>query len=176
MKQQFMLLFGLIILTGTILACGESNTGTTANNTGSSTTTNASNKPTQHFKIGDTVNVGSIWQIVVSNVRTVPPGQFDTLKSGDAYTGIDVTFKNISNKEESLYGDADWTLKDTSGQKYNNAYVSDFPNAPEGKVEPGDPAKGSLIFEVPSTTKQFTLAFENNSFTSGQTIWDLSTS
>ena len=130
--------------------------------------------PAQHFKAGDTVNIGKVWEITLSNVRSVPPGQYDSLKPGDIYLGMDVAVKNISDKEASLFGNAGWTLKDTQGQSYNNAYVSDFPNAPEGKIEAGGPAKGSLIWEVPSATHDFRLAFENNMFSSGQTIWDLS--
>lgn len=174
------IIVGAIVLCGVIATASNSNTGTkvttTATTTGSSTTnstSSTSSQPTQHFKPGDTVKVGDTWQVTVSNVRSVPAGQYDSLKSGDMYLGVDVNFKNISGAEASLFGNADWTLKDTSGQKYDNAYVSNFPNPPDGKVEAGGPAKGSLIFEVPAATHTFQLAYEQNMFSSGQTIWDL---
>jgi hypothetical protein len=178
------------IIIGAVVLCGaignmasHSNTGTVtkpaANNTGSTsdspTTTNSQPvSSTQHFKPGDTVKVGDTWQVTISNVRSVPAGQYDSLKAGDMYIGVDVNFKNVSSAEASLYGNADWTLKDTQGQKYDNAYVSNFPNPPDGKVEAGGPAKGSLIFEVPAATHDFRLAYEQNMFSSGQVIWDLS--
>ncbi len=153
------------------------NTGSTSNNSTSNNSTNSQPAPTtQHFKPGDTVKVGDTWEVTISNVRSVPAGQYDSLKSGDMYIGVDVNFKNVSPAEASLYGNADWTLKDTQGQKYDNAYVSDFPNPPDGKVEAGSPAKGSLIFEVPSATHNFQLAYEQSMFSSGQTIWDISVS
>jgi len=172
--KRFIPLFALCIAVGALLACGESNAGTKAGTSSDTATSTKAVAPTQHFKVGDVVNVGSTWQVTISNVRTVSPGQYDSIKPGDSYLGIDVNFKNISDKEASLYGNADWTLKDTSGQKYDNAYVSSFPNAPDGKVEAGDPAKGSIIFEVPSATHDFRLAYEQTMFESGQTIWDLS--
>lgn len=177
--KRFMSLVALCLIVSALSACGESNKGTAVSSTGnsssmSSPTPTQSSKPLQHFKSGETVNVGNVWQIVISNVRRVQPGQYDSLKTGDAYLGIDMNFKNISNKEETLAGSADWTLRDASGQRYNTAYVSDFPTAPDGKIEAGDPAKGSLCFEVPAASTQFTLAFENNLFDSGQTIWDIS--
>lgn len=165
----------VLIVIIAIASGGNSNTGTktdtTANNTGS---TSSQPAPAKHFKPGDTVKVGDTWQVTISNVRSVPAGQYDSLKSGDIYIGVDVNFKNVSSTEAQLFGNADWTLKDTSGQKYDNAYVSNFPNPPDGKVEPGDPAKGSLIFEVPASTHDFRLAYEQSMFSSGQVIWDLS--
>ena len=151
----------------------KSNTGTIAS-TSSTANTSTQQQSTQHFKVGQTVTVGNTWQIVVSNVRTDPGGQYDTLKSGDTYLAIDMSFKNISSQEAQLFGTADWTLRDASGQSYDSSYDSNITAAePEGKVEAGDPAKGTLVYEVPASMKQFTLAFENNSFESGQTIWDI---
>jgi hypothetical protein len=169
----------VLIVIIAVASGGKSNTGTkvdtTANSSSSTTSNSANTQPAQHFKVGDTVNVGSIWQIVVSNVRTDPGGQYDSLKTGDTYLAIDASFKNISNQEQQLFGSADWTLKDPTGQTYNTSFDSNISaTEPQGKVEAGGPGKGTLIYEVPSATKSFTLAFETNAFTSGQTIWDLS--
>jgi hypothetical protein len=172
-------LVGLVVLFVIIAIAsgGKSNTGTadkpSAGNTGNTTNSQPA-ASTQHFKPGDTVNVGSIWQIVVSNVRTDPGGQYDSLKSGDTYLAVDVNFKNVSSQEQQVFGSADWTLKDPSGQTYNSSIDSNITaTEPSGKVEAGGPAKGTLVYEVPSATKQYTLAFENNMFESGQTIWDI---
>lgn len=172
--KRFVPLLALLIIIGALLACGESDNAGTKASTNSSSSSGDTSKPAQHFKIGDTVNVGDTWQIVVSNPRTSPGGQFSTLKSGDVYVVFDVNFKNISKKEAQLFGSAGWTLKDTQGQKYDSSFSSDFPSAPDGKIEPGDPAKGSLVFEAPAGVKQFTLAYEDNMWAGGQTIWDIS--
>jgi len=180
-KKTWLIVTGVIV--GALVLCGvfashagTSNTGTTAaNNTGTSNTTNSAPSPTQHFKPGDTVKIGGIWQVVASNVRTDPGGQYDALKSGDTYLAIDASFTNISNSEQQLFGSADWTLKDASGQTYNSSIDSNITaTEPQGKIEAGGPGKGTLVYEIPSATKQFTLAFETNAFESGQTIWDIS--
>jgi hypothetical protein len=174
MKRTFILLFGIAIIAGSFLACGGSdNTGTQANATNNSTTTS---QPTQHFKVGDTVKVGDTWQVVINSVKTDPPGQFSSLKSGNVYLLIGVSLTNISNKEQTTSSLADWKLTGTDGQSYNTTYDSDAPSAPDGKVEAGSPSKGTLVYEVPSTVKEFRLAFAPSFFSSGQTIWDLTVS
>lgn len=177
MKRFVIPLFCLSIVVAAMLACtdGGKNTATKSNTGDTSNTTKEDAKaaPAKHFKPDETVNVGDIWEIVVTNVRVVPPGQYDSLKAGNMYLGMDVSFKNISKEEAELFGSAGWTLKDTQGQSYNTTYVSDYPNAPDGKIEPGGPAKGSLVFEVPEATREYRLAYENNMWTSGQAVWDL---
>jgi|SRR5712672_1878629 len=102
--NRFIPLFALCIIAAALLACGESNTGTKTSSTSADSGKPAA--PAQHFKAGDTVNIGKVWEITLSNVRSVPPGQYDSLKPGDIYLGMDVAVKNISDKEASLFGNA----------------------------------------------------------------------
>lgn len=168
--KRFLFLASLCIIAIALLACG----GTGAINTG---TTSTSKTPTpqqqQHFKPGDTVTVGGTWQIVVDAPSTSTGEQFFTPKEGNIYLLIPVSFKNVTDKEQQLYGYADWKLKDTAGQKYEPAFIS-ASSAPDGKIEAGGPAKGTLTYEVPTVTKEFRFAFQISMFSSGQTIWDLS--
>lgn len=175
MKHRFLLLFGLVILAGTLLACGGSdNTGTS---TGSSqSTSQPTQSPAKHFKIGDTVKVGDSWQVIVNSVKTDTGGTYSSLKSGDIYLLIDVSMTNISNKEQTTSSIGDWNLQGTDGQKYDSSFFSGAPSAPDGKVEAGSPSKGTLAYEVPSSVKTFQLAFAPSMFSGGQTIWDLSVS
>jgi len=171
--KRFIPLIGLFVVIGALLACGESNTGTIASSTDSSKSDTTPTAPSRHFNVGETVDIGKIWQVTVNNVRTDPGGEYSILKPGNVYLLIDVDMKNVSQKEEQLFGTAGWTVKDTQGQKYDSTFFSGAPAAPDGKIEPGDPAKGTLAFEVPSGTKTFTLAYEQNVFSSGQTVWDI---
>lgn len=179
------LMIALIILGSVFVLCATcgiiaavasvttSNTGTLTSSTPGTTSTTA---PTnQHFKPGDTVIVGNTWQIVVSTLAISQGDQYLSPKAGDTYLLIPVTFKNVTDKEQQLYGDANWTLKDLSGQKYDPAFIS-AASPPDGKIEAGGPAKGTLAYEVPANVKSFQLAFEISMFESGQTIWDLSVS
>lgn len=120
------------------------------------------------------MKVGDTWKVVVNSVKADPPGQFSTLKQGDVYLLVDVSLTNTSNKEQTTSSLADWKLTGTDGQSYNTTYDQDAPSAPDGKVEAGSPAKGTLVFEAPSTVKSFVLSYAPSMFSSGQTIWDLS--
>jgi hypothetical protein len=44
----------------------------------------------------------------------------------------------------------------------------------DGKVAAGDKSKGDLTYQVSASQKSFTLAFEADLLSSGQTVWDLS--
>jgi predicted RecA/RadA family phage recombinase len=169
--KRFIPVFALCIVVGALLACGESNTGTKAgtNDTGTQATT----APAQHFKTGDAVKVGDIWQVTVNSVKTDTGGQYSSLKSGDVYLLVDVSMNNISSKEQTTSSLLDWTLKGTDGQKYSDSFFSGAPSAPEGKVEAGSPAKGTLAYEIPSSVHELRLAFAPSVFSGGQTIWDL---
>lgn len=174
--KRFIPFFGILLIAAALLACGESS------NTGTSTSTNGANTsstptaPAKHFKVGDTVKVGDAWQVVVNSVKTDNGGQYSSLKSGDVYLLIDVSLSNISNKEQTTSSLADWKLTGTDGQAYNTSFFSGAPSAPDGKVEAGSPAKGTLAYEVPSAVHDFRLAFAPSMFSNGQTTWDLSVS
>lgn len=182
-------IIGAVVLCSAIASThtGNSNTGTTvtssksqsqsasqsSSNTGSQSQSQSSTTITPHA-IGETVSVGDTWQITLSNARTDSGGAYSFLKSGDVYLVVDMSFKNISNREQELFGSADWTLRDTAGQSYTGSIDGNVPSEPSGKVEPGSNAKGTVSWEVPKDTKQFTLGFTNNVFESGQTIWNIS--
>ena len=166
--KRFMPFIGLFLIIGALMACGEaSNTGT------SSKPSDKPAAPAKHFKVGDTVKVGDVWQVVVNSVKTDAGGQFSTLKSGDVYLLIDVTLTNISDKEQVTSSLGDWKLTGIDGQAYNTSFFSGAPTAPDGKVAAGSPAKGTLAYEAPESVKSFNLAFAPSMFQAGQTIWDL---
>lgn len=181
MSKRFLVIcFCLVVLIGSLLACGESsntNTGTSVNtNTSSSSSgsTPTTAPAAQHFKVGQTVNVGSQDDITIHSAKIVKPGQYDVVQhKGDVYLVFDVSMKNTSNQEQDI-STFSFTLRDTSGQQYDQGYVSGQEAMLTGKVEPGSSIKGSITYEIPSNQHTFTLAYENDVFSSGQTIWDIS--
>ncbi len=168
------LLVGLLILTGSILACGgssDANTGTTsASASGKSTQT-----PTKHFKTGDVVKVGDTWEITVNSVQALTQdGDFNKPKDGQVFLAIDLTTKDVSNKEQNISSLLNFSLKGADGTKYNQTVLTSLPPAPDGKVEANDQLKGNLAYEVPADQKTFVLSFQADIISSGQTQWDLS--
>jgi len=188
-KSKLGLIIGIIV--GALVLCGvigvlgsHSNSGTKVDTTANiiSTTTNSTNtspqQPTQqHFKVGDTVKVGTDWQVVVNGIKTSSGGQFDTLKPGKTFVEIDVSLTNISSQEQNTSSIGDWTLLDGTGAKADWDTVSDGSSpAPDGKIEPGQTLRGTLAYQADATQKKFTLEFAPSMFESGQTLWDLTLS
>jgi hypothetical protein len=172
---------GIIIA---VIAANAGNHGGTPNTAtsstpGSASTGNSTNAPTQppanqHFKVGDTVTVGSTWKAVVNGVSTDGGNDFSVPKDGHTYLIIDVSLTNLSNKEQNISSLLNFTLKDSTGQKYDESIDSNAGATLDGKVEAGGPLRGVIAYEVPANIKSFILAFAPDLMSSGQTIWDLS--
>jgi Domain of unknown function (DUF4352) len=107
-------------------------------------------------------------------VKTADGGQFSTLKSGNVYFIADISVTNLSSQEQTVSSIVQFTLQDTTGQKYDETIDSDAGATLDGKVEAGQPLKGVIVWEVPSSVKQFNLHFISDLVSSGQTTWDLS--
>ncbi len=157
-----------------VLACGgasAANTGTKIDS-GSTSTGGQTNTTAQHFKVGDQVKVGDTYVVSVNSVKTSAGSDIDQPKAGNDYLIVDVTIKNVSSQEQNFSSDLQFTLKDSTGQKYTQTIISNA-TPPDGKIAAGDLLRGQMAFEVPTSQKNFTLAFESDIFGSGQTIWDL---
>lgn len=141
-------------------------------NTGVSNNTTNSNRT---FKVGDVVTVGTDWQVTVNSVKTSAGGDFNEPKTGDTFLEVSVTLKNISSQAQEASSLLFWSLKDSTGQQYDESVVTDAPNTPDGKVAAGDKLTGTLSYEVPltQTQKQFELSFAPDPTSTGQTIWKL---
>lgn len=160
-------------IAGSALNNSSNNTGTLSN----SSTQNANNtQPTQaaqHFKAGQTVKVGSTWEITVNGVKTSQGDSFDTPKPGMTFLLIDVTLKNVSDQEQPVSSLIMWTLRDPSGQQYTETITTIAGAPPDGKAAAGSPVRGTLAYEVPTSGHSFTLAFQADIIASGQTLWDI---
>ena len=185
-KRKFMqnirrlLLFGAIIITiAGLTACGSSasNTGTnvptTPTSSGSTPTPTPTSTPTPvgHFKVGQTVNVGNIWQIIIASAKN--GGTASYLKPDQVFLNIFVKAKNISSSEQTMSSIGHWSVRDTDGNTYQAAYDPNAASALDGKVEAGQPLQGSLTFAVSGKVHQYILLFEVDFTSPGQTIWDI---
>ncbi|HEY7973762.1 MAG TPA: DUF4352 domain-containing protein [Ktedonobacterales bacterium] len=170
-KVRFLPLLGLLFsIAIVVLACGSTSDNTGATTTGS---TSASTSSAQHFKVGDQVKVGSTWVVTVNSAQTHGATDMDQPKSGDTYLVVDATFKNVASTEQDLSTLLQLSLKDSTGQKYDETVTTFAQQPPDGKVAAGDVVRGQVVYEVPSAQKSFTLAFESDIVSSGQVIWDI---
>jgi len=168
--RRFIPIFALLLaIGGAIIACGSS-----SDNSGTATTGGTSASSTaKHFKVGDQVKVGDSWIVTVNSAKLHGPTTYDQPKAGDTYLVLDITFKNVSSKEQDLSSILQLSLKDSTGQTYNETVTTFVSGSPDGKVASGDLLRGQVVYEVPKAQKAFTLAFEADITSGGQTIWDI---
>lgn len=159
----------LLAVSGAIIACGGAdNSGATTSGGSSSTASGAT-----HFKVGDQVKVGSTWVVTVNSAALHGATDIDQPQAGNTYLILDITFKNVSSQEQDLSSIAQLSLKDATGQTYNETVTSFQTGTPDGKVEVGGLLRGQVVYEVPQSQHTFTLAFQASIVSSGQTIWDI---
>jgi uncharacterized protein DUF4352 len=147
-----------------VVACGGSNTGT-----------GASPATTSVFTVGQTIKLGDNLMYTVTSVTApyVSTNQFDVSKNGQ-FLAVAVTFQNNGAKEVRISGLISFSLRDGNGQSYDEAFVADAPNPPDGAVAPGDKLAGTLVFDVPKN-QHFKLYYTANIFSSGSVVVDLGT-
>lgn len=163
----FMLCSGIGFIA--LSACGDATNNAAQTVSGSSPTP----APAQHFKVSDTVKVGSVWQININSVKSSPGQDFSTPAAGNTFLLIDVTLKNLSSQEQNVSSLLMFGLKDDTGQTYTETITS-FTTSPNGKVEAGGLLRGTIAYEVPATAHKFLFSFQADIVSSGQAIWDLS--
>ncbi|MBO0779608.1 MAG: DUF4352 domain-containing protein [Ktedonobacteraceae bacterium] len=128
-------------------------------------------QPTGHHKVGENVSVDSEWQVTVTHVSASNGDEITQPKSGHTLLLIDVSLKNISDKQQVASSLIQFSLRDSEGQTYTETILSGK-TAPGGHVDAGQPLKGTLVYEVPSSTKTFVLGFIAD--LGGQQVsWDL---
>lgn len=165
----------LVISVAAIAACGSSTANTGTKSSGNSGGTSSSTKTTanQHFKVGDQVNVGNTYTVTVNSIKTSAGDDISQPNAGNTFVVVDVSLKNTSSKEQDVSSLLDFTFKDSTGQKYDETILNGA-TPPDGKLEAGDVLRGQLAYEVPTSMHSFTLAFQADITSSGETIWDLS--
>jgi hypothetical protein len=169
MLLPLLTLLGVLALV--IMACGGSsaNAGTSVGTSGNNSSSSNSSK---HFKVGDQVKVGDTFIVTVNSFKTNPGDDIFKPKSGNKFVVVDVTLKNVGSSEQNISSLLQFTLKDATGQKYDETIISNV-TPPDGKLAAGDIIKGQIAYEVAASQHDFTFAFEADIISSGQTIWDL---
>ena len=171
--------FIVIIIIIAIIVNATSGKGTatgstpTANGTTPQATQQATTAPTnKHFAVGQSTTVGK-WGATVNSVKTNPGGQYDSLKPGDTFLEVDVTVVNHTGSAQTFSSLLAFSLKDGTGQKYDQGIMTGAPASPDGSVANGDPLRGTVVFEVPGANHNFTFDFVPGFLSNDTAIWDV---
>lgn len=145
----------------------------TSRPTGSPTRPPTSPVPGAH-KMFDVVNIDN-WLVTVYATKLSVGGQYDTLQHpGDIFLEISVSIINETGRPQMFSGLLAFRLKDITGQTYNQTYVVDAGNPPDGTVANGGKLTGTIAYEVPKTMHTFEFAIAPNlSNLSKIAVWSL---
>ena len=130
----------------------------------------------KNYTIGDVVKVGDAWDVTILSAKADQGSTIFQPKSGMQYLILHVAMQNLTTKNHSISSILQFTLRSDDGTKYNHAfYAPDGTTVIDGSVDGGQPAKGILSFEVPTTSKMFHLNFESNPYdaASPRATWDI---
>src|SRR6266704_1255034 len=119
-SKRLILFFGGLILIASLLACGStsSNTGTVVNTNPTSSTSGKTPAPSQqHFAVG---------QVTINSAKTSSGSEFNKpQKTGDVFLVFSITVKNISSQEQPISSALNFSLLDSTGQKYTETIDTD---------------------------------------------------
>ena len=126
--------------------------------------------------MGQVVKVGDTWDVTVNSAKTsTGSGFYKPQKSGDTFLIFSITVKNLSSQEQDISSVLSFNLLDSTGQKYTETIYPDAGATLDGKVAAGSLLKGVIVYEVPANMHQYTLSFQADIASAGQTIWDIHT-
>jgi len=111
-------------------------------------------------RIGDTLS-NSIWKVTLNSVKTSTSDQLNQLSAGDIYLVVDVTAQNLSSTPQILSSGASFTLKDDTGQAYEEK-VTGIGVPPDAMaLQPNDKLRGQISYEVSKSLHHFTFQFQD---------------
>lgn len=172
MRLKRLPLVSMFILIGVLIvlvACGEASTPAAVVN--GTPTAAPTPKP---FKVGDHVKVG-YWVVTINSVKTNKGGEFDAPQG--IYLIIDASYQNTDSQSHTISSLIQFTLQDTTGQKYDTAFTSlAGVTQPDGDVQPGKTTRGQTVYDVPKDQKAFEFTFEDPLSDNAAAIWDFNIS
>ncbi|OPF52720.1 hypothetical protein BH721_05530 [Clostridium baratii] len=165
-KWWFWLLIVVIIggVAGSIT--GESDEPSKVASSESNEENKENNKPDEKkeevFKIGDTVKVKD-YEITVNKVSTSKGNEISKPANGNEFLKVDITIKNISDKEQTVSSVLMFKVVDKEGRECKQEIFADSNGTLDGQVGAGRKITGEYTVEVPKNSKGLELEF-NSSF------------
>src|SRR6266567_818866 len=128
----------------------------TEGNTQAANTPAATQAPAANT-IGKPVVVNDTWTVTLNSVKKSSGSEFDKPKTGNIFLEVNVTLHNTSSTTQHASSIIQWSLKDDTGQTYNEDIT--YGSEPGGTVKAGRLLRGSIAYEVPKSVHSFTLQF-----------------
>ncbi len=134
--------------------------------------TTASTGSSTGHKVGEVVAIGG-WTITVNGVTTSTGDDFDKPKAGNTFVLIDITAVNTTGQSQTFSSLLSFTVKDSTGQTYDQTFVPNSPNSPDGAVTSGSKLRGTIAYEIPTSAHTLELDFTPGFASTDVATWNL---
>lgn len=111
----------------------------------------------QTYTVGQSVQVGDTWVVTLNKVSTTSGDDINTPQSGNTFLVANVTLKNTSSDTQPASSLGMFSLKDNSGQTYEQTIT--FAGSPDGNVASEGVIRGNIYYEVPKSIHTYILQF-----------------
>lgn len=139
---------------------------------GAQPTSAPTSAPATAHKVGDQVALDG-WTVTVNGVTTSSGDDFDQPKAGNTFLLIDVTVVNGTGQAQTFSSLLSFTLKDSTGQKYDQTIVTSAPSTPDGNITNGGKLRGTIAYEIPTSIQTVELDFTPDITSTDVAIWNL---
>ena len=175
--RRIIFILACLVSLALLAACGATPAATTNNNnTPAAVTATPTLPPTPATNtVGTAVHVGN-WIVTLNKVSTSTGDQTDVPKG--IYLIIDASFQNTSSAGHSISSLIQFTLTDSTSQKYNPTIVG-MPGivVPDtNNVLPGKTVRGQTVYDVPTSQKSFEWTFTDVIAGGASAAWDFTVS
>src|SRR6266851_8370901 len=150
----------ILFLALSAIACGEAAQAPTQTATPptSQATQAATAKPATPT-LGKPWIADATWTVTVNGATTSHGDSFTSPAAGHIFVIVDVTLKNTSTDNQAVSSLIMFSLKDSTGQAYDPAFLSGT-KAPDGTISAGSLLRGQLAYDVPTSQHTFTFGFQ----------------
>ena len=162
---------GLVVLVVLVSANHQNSTTQQqfATQPASQPTSQPTSVPTQViFNVGETAT-NTLWSVTVNSVKEVTSGTYAQPSAGEIFLVVDVTTQNLSSSPQIVSSGATFTLKDATGQVYQETETGIGVPPNDVSLQPNDKLRGQISYEVPKSLHEFTFQFQGSVLESAAT-------
>lgn len=124
----------------------------------------------QTYNVGDVIQIGTV-TLTVNGVSNPAGDQFNKPNAGNKFLIVDLTIENKGASAISISTLLQMSLKDPSGQKYNDDFSASMASgggSPDGEIVPGEKLRGQVGFQVPENVTGLVFVFDADLSGSGK--------
>jgi hypothetical protein len=127
------------------------------------------------YQVGDIVSIGDM-VLVVLGWDSPPKDEFTKPEEGNRFVAVDLLLVNQGDETKSVSSMLQMTLKDDTGQRYNEdlmAAVATGYSGPDGELAPGERLRGKVGYQVPEGVTSLIFVFDADVWGTGKVFVDL---